>query len=39
MVTASRLLIVDDEPGVARQSLGFEVQTIHDSELFEKALG
>jgi DNA-binding response OmpR family regulator len=45
MVAANRLLIVDDEPGVARvietvaQSLGFEVQTIHDSELFEKALG
>lgn len=42
---ASRVLIIDDEPGVARvietvaRQLGLEVLAIHDSDQFEKALG
>lgn len=43
--STNRLLIVDDEPGIARlieitaRELGFEVLAIHDSDQFEKALG
>jgi two-component system OmpR family response regulator len=45
MVAANRLLIVDDEPGVARvietvaQKPGFAARAIYDSEQLEKALG
>ena len=45
MLAANRLLIVDDEPGIARvieavaQTLGFDVRAIHHSDQFEKALG
>ena len=45
MEPTNHLLIVDDEPAVARiletiaRKVGFEVLTIHDSDQFEKALG
>jgi len=44
MSATNRLLIVDDEPGIARLieqaalDLGFEVRAIFDSEQFEKAV-
>lgn len=45
MAAANRLLIVDDEPGIARvieaaaSQLGFEILAIHDPDQFEKAIG
>jgi DNA-binding response OmpR family regulator len=44
MATVNRLLIVDDEPDIARlievpaRALGFEVLSINDTDQFEKAL-